>query len=81
MTREEILQRAIAMANERLDTGDEPPWQYYRLWQLREAAESLLQGQLTPLAPEDLPKPDARPETESQPQGVVVQLHTARRPE
>ena len=37
-----VLERAIEWADERLRSGTEPPWSYYRLMQLKEAATQLL---------------------------------------
>lgn len=78
MNRNEILSNAIALANERLASGDEPPWLYYRLWQLREAAQCLLEGRITPLGPEDSPALGKHQENDPPQAGEVVQLSSAR---
>lgn len=75
------LNEVVDYANERLASGDEPPWSYYRLWQLREAAQCLIENRLTPLGPEDLQQLVSQPETSPQRQGTVVRLHTVQSPE
>ena len=42
MTPDKALETCIEWANERLRNGSEPPWIYYRLMQLKEAATELL---------------------------------------
>ena len=44
MTISENLAAAIDWADVRLRSGTEPPWAYYRLMQLKEAATELLAG-------------------------------------
>jgi hypothetical protein len=39
------LERSREWAKERLRSGTEPPWSYYRLMQLVDAVDSLLAGQ------------------------------------
>jgi hypothetical protein len=43
MTRLE-LERVLRWTNEKLATGEEPPWSWYRYMQLREALEAILAG-------------------------------------
>lgn len=44
MTREE-LEKARAWANEKLATGQEPPWAWYQYMKLRETLDAILAGQ------------------------------------
>ena len=44
MTREE-LEKARAWANEKLTTGQEPPWAWYQYMKLRETLDAILAGQ------------------------------------
>lgn len=61
MTREE-LENARAWADEKLATGQEPPWAWYQYMKLRETLDAILAGQdaITPLGS---PESGVRPET------------------
>lgn len=73
------LASAIDWAEKRLRTGAEPPWSYYRLMQLKEAATELLAGLESTSPMESSPKAEEHPETDPPHEGHIVRLDTARR--
>jgi hypothetical protein len=73
------LKRAIDWANERLRSGAEPPWSYYRLMQLKEAAAELLEGMRSTQPMEGSQESLPHSASEIQPSASVLQLDTARR--
>lgn len=74
----ETLTQAIEWANERLRSEAEPPWSYYRLMQLREAATELVAGMNATMQPtDDSPGSEGRPASASQQGADIVQLDTA----
>jgi hypothetical protein len=54
------LERVRDWAIEKLATGAEPPWSWYRLMQLREATEAILEGMAVTQPMEDLPRSESR---------------------
>lgn len=74
------LTRAIDWANERLRSGAEPPWAYYRLMQLKEAASELIAGMNVAMQPTDgSPESDGLPASAPQQAADIVPLDSARR--
>ena len=54
MTKAE-LQRVLDWANEKLATGDEPPWAWYQYMKLRETLEAIISGMGTTMLLEGSP--------------------------
>lgn len=52
------LEKVRDWAIEKLATGAEPPWSWYRLMQLREATEAILEGMAITQPMEDSPRSD-----------------------
>ena len=76
---EHELKSITEWARERLRANREPPWAYYRLMQLIEAAEELREG-LGPTRPGGDSREPAEPEPRALSQGAaVVPLHSGRR--
>lgn len=73
------LTRAIDWANDRLRSGAEPPWSYYRLMQLKEAATELLAGMRATQPMEGSQGSPPHSASETPPSASVLQLDTARR--
>lgn len=65
-------------AKERLRSGAEPPWTYYRLMQLIDAVDALTAGEAV-VSPTGCLQQSARPQDDSLPQGgKIYRLDTAR---
>lgn len=77
MTVAKELTAAIEWAEERLRNGAEPPFIYYRLMQLREAAQELLPHAKRLEA--SCTQSEGRPESDLRSAGSVVQLSSAQR--
>ena len=65
------LDTAKAWAQERLRSGAEPPWTYYRLMQLVEAVESLTAGARA-VTPTGCSQQEQRPRDDIPPQGENI---------
>ena len=74
MTKAE-LQKVLDWANEKLATGDEPPWAWYQYMKLRETLEAIMTGMeaVKPLegSLQSEPRPDNSPRlvVDNDPQG------------
>ena len=68
------LTRAVDWANERLRSGAEPPWSYYRLMQLREAATELLEGMRAMQPMEGSQESPSHSASETPPSASVLRL-------
>lgn len=76
---DEHLSEAIDWAEKRLRTGSEPPWTYYRLMQLKEAAVELLSGIEASTKTENLSQSAEHQGDVLPPEGSIVRIDTARR--
>lgn len=65
-------------AKERLSTGEEPPWSYYRLMQVVDAIDNI-QASLAATKTADSPQSDGPPDEPRQTSAEVHQLKTAPR--
>lgn len=78
MTRQE-LERVRKWTNDKLATGQEPPWAWYQYMKLRETLDAILAGMAatTTQLPEDLPQSEQRPDrrlrlaVDNDPQGTA----------
>jgi len=76
---DEHLAASIDWAEERLRSGAEPPWTYYRLMQLKEAALELMAG-LQSVSPTDHSQRSEAPEDDARPHGANIdRIDVARR--
>jgi len=66
-------------AQERLRSGTEPPWNYYRLMQLIDAIENLDTGPIAAFTMDRLQQSESHTGTDHQPEGDVVRLDNVRR--
>ena len=73
------LAAAIDWAEKRLRTGTEPPWSYYRLMQLKEAATELLAGIESTSPTGHSQQSESHPESDRPQEAGIVRLDTARR--
>ena len=55
------IERVRAWANDKLATGQEPPWAWYQYMKLRETLDAILAGQAV-TTPEDSPQSGQHPE-------------------
>jgi len=55
------LERVLKWADEKLTTGNEPPWSWYRYMQLKEAVGAIIQGMDVTRPMEDSPQSSSRP--------------------
>jgi len=73
------LQNILDWTNQKLATGEEPPWSWYQFMKLREAIEAIRTGSLYIPIEEDSQESVERQETGHQPKGCIVPINSARR--
>ena len=76
---EHHLSATIDWAEKRLRTGSEPPWTYYRLMQLKEAATELMSGLEATIPMESSQTSESHSATPHPQEDRIYRLDTARR--
>ena len=75
---EPSLIAARAWAKDKLANGAEPPWSFYRLMQLIDAADAIIAGTEATITMDDLQPKELPENCETQQEGEIVELDTFR---